>query len=201
MMGDFFHKRRLRRVWWLISLLWVISLLLIATSRPFLRLVFPIYYRETVQTVAKEYRLDPWLIFAMIRVESRFNPQARSSKGAMGLMQLMPQTALWIAEQRGQTSFQVKDLYRPEVNVDFGCWYLRSLLNQFQGDEVLALAAYNGGDGRVRGWLEREQWSGERETLYQIPFPETRRYVQRVLAVREWYAWLYGSRERPPFLQ
>lgn len=184
-----FTERRL-----LVALLVLVVLGLILTSRPFLRLVFPLYYQEVVEKAARRYNLDQWLLYAMIRVESGFDPQARSSKGALGLMQLMPETARWIAATRGISSFNPALLYDPELNVEFGSWYLRTLLNEFGGDEVLALAAYNGGGARVRRWLEEERWTGERETLHQIPFGETRWYVERVLTVRRWYAWLY-SRE------
>lgn len=175
--------------------------LAVFTSKPFLRLVFPISYREEVQVAADHYELDPWLVYAMLRVESHFNPQATSAKGAVGLMQLMPDTAKWIAEQRGLERFKVADLYLPGTNVEFGCWYLRSLLNRFNGDETVALAAYNGGLARVQEWLEKKKWTGERETLNQIPFPETRRYVRQVLSVREWYAWLYGNGAQPVLLR
>lgn len=173
-------------------IIFVVSLTLLG-SKWFLRMVFPLHYRDVVAAKAVKYRVDPFLIIAMVRVESHFNPEARSEKGAVGLMQLMPETADWIYGQMERGNFDPALLHDPEINVELGVWYLRSLLDEFGADPVLALAAYNGGRGRVAEWLSKEQWTGQRDTLHQIPFPETRSYVERVLTVREWYRKLYGK--------
>lgn len=175
------------------------------TTRPVLRLFFPIRYPGYIVQSAQAYRLDPHMVAAVIRVESAFNPLARSERGATGLMQLMPETAAWIASRRGHDlgsaarrpakgggpSTLEEALREPAVNIDYGCWYLRALRDQFQGDWVLTLAAYNSGRGRVATWLQQKEWSGRRDEIDQIPYAETRAYVRRVLSTWEWYKRLY----------
>lgn len=174
------------------------------TTRPALRLLFPIRYPGSIVQSAQAYRLDPHLVAAVIRVESSFNPLARSERGAIGLMQLMPETAAWISTQRGHDlgsaarrtpgagpSTLEQALQEPAVNIDYGCWYLRTLRDEFKEDWVLALAAYNSGRGRVATWLAQKEWSGRRDEIDQIPYAETRTYVRRVLATWQWYNRLY----------
>lgn len=171
----------------------VVLLFAAATTRPVLRLVFPIRYASLIAQAGADYRLEPHLIAALIRVESSFDPRARSAKGAIGLMQLMPETAEWIALKKGVslTEARAQELEDPRLNIDYGSWYLRTLLDDFRGDIVLALAAYNSGWGNVRGWLAKDVWSGRPDEVDQIPFPETRAYVRRVLATWKWYERLY----------
>jgi len=118
----------------------------------------------------------------VIYTESRFNARARSNAGAIGLMQLLPDTARGIAVRTGGGRFVVDDLYVPELNVRYGAWYLRNLLNRY-GDERTALAAYHAGQGNVDRW--RAQGVG-------IQFPETRAYVEKVLRVKKVYADSYA---------
>lgn len=169
----------------------VVLLFAAATSRPALRLFFPIHYAPLIAQAGGEYRLEPHLVAALIRVESSFDPRARSAKGAVGLMQLMPETAAWIAGKKGVNRAETQELEDPRLNIDYGSWYLRTLLDDFRGDIVLALAAYNSGWGTVRGWLAKDVWSGRPDEVDQIPFPETRAYVRRVLATWKWYERLY----------
>jgi soluble lytic murein transglycosylase len=161
----------------------------LTTSRWFLRLIYPIAYEELIYSTAQNYELDPFLVFAVVKVESGFNAEAVSSKGAKGLMQLMPETASWIASQR-KLEYNEELLLVPEYNVDFGCWYLASLYREFDST-ILSLAAYNAGRGNVKKWLESQKWTGEVETISQIPFPETRRYLERVRAMTAIYRRLY----------
>ena len=128
------------------------------------RIRYPLRYEAIVRGHAKNYDLDPALLAAVIYTESRFNPRARSEAGAIGLMQLLPDTARGIAERTGGTTFVVDDLYVPELNVRYGAWYLRNLLNRY-GDERTALAAYHAGQGNVDRW---------RAAGVGIQFPETR---------------------------
>jgi soluble lytic murein transglycosylase len=174
----------------LFTVLLVIGLYTLTQSRWFLRLVYPIKYEDIILEKSREYSLDPILVFAMVKVESGFNSQATSAKGARGLMQLMPETARWISTQR-KLGYSPELLYDPQYNLDFGCWYLASLYREFRGDTLVSLAAYNGGRGNVRRWLESNQWSGEHETIERIPFPETRRYLERVDAMARIYRRLY----------
>jgi soluble lytic murein transglycosylase len=145
------------------------------------RLWHPLPYREIVLGHAKHYDLDPALLAAVIYQESRFRPRARSKSGAIGLMQLLPGTAQGIAEHTGGTRFEVSDLYNPEINVRYGAWYLRHLLDKY-GNERLALAAYNAGQENVDRWLVAGTG---------IAFPETRAYVSRVESLKRLYRRIY----------
>jgi soluble lytic murein transglycosylase len=145
------------------------------------RLVYPLRYEHIVQGHAEHYHLDPALLAGVIYAESEFDRKARSSAGAIGLMQLLPATAEGIAKRTGGSAFVVGDLYEPELNVRYGAWYLRHLLDRY-GDERTALAAYHAGQGNVDRW--RAQGRG-------IVFPETRAYVDRVLRFKEVYARAY----------
>jgi soluble lytic murein transglycosylase len=142
---------------------------------------YPLRYEEIVRGHAANYDLDPALLAAVIYTESRFDAKARSSAGAIGLMQLLPATARGIAVRTGGDGFVVDDLYTPELNVRYGAWYLRNLLNRYD-DERTALAAYHAGQGNVDRW--REQGIG-------IQFPETRSYVDKVERAKEIYADTY----------
>lgn len=159
--------------------------------RPVGRLFYPFPYRATVERWASEYGVDARLVAAVARVESGFEPRARSAKGARGLMQIMPDTGAWVAERLGLESVASEDLYDPELNLRLGIWYLAYQVRTFNGDLALALAAYNGGGTNVRRWLEEERWSGSVDDLHQIPFPETRAYVRRVLTTYDRYCLLY----------
>ena len=149
----------------------------------YVRLRYPLEYEHIVTGHAENYDLDPALLAAVIYRESKFDAQARSSSGAIGLMQLLPDTAKGIALHTGGTQFEVSDLLDPEINVRYGAFYLRRLLNKY-GDIRLALAAYNAGQANVDEW--RAQGEG-------IVFPETRQYVDEVLAARDIYAKTYAD--------
>ena len=147
------------------------------------RLWYPLEYKEIVRGHARNYNLDPALLAAVIYQESKFKPDAQSSSGAVGLMQLLPDTAKGIALHTGGSQFRVEDLYNPEINVRYGAWYLRHLLRKY-GDERLALAAYNAGQNNVDRW--------KRDGL-AIQFPETREYVDRVEELKGIYRRSYGD--------
>ena len=167
-----------------------------AVAPTFWRFVYPLPYAENIERHALANELDPLLVAAIIRVESNFNPGATSPKDARGLMQILPSTGAWAAGQMGMTEFSPERLYEPETNLIIGTWYLRNLLKQFEGNTTIALAAYNGGRGNVQAWLEECRWSGEETELSQIPFPETRNYVWKVLRNYEIYQELYRSKRR-----
>jgi soluble lytic murein transglycosylase len=147
------------------------------------RLRYPLRYEEIVTTHARNYDLDPALLAAVIYTESRFDADARSPAGALGLMQLLPDTGKAIALRTGGDRFVVADLLDPEINVRYGSWYLRELRRKY-GDTATALAAYHGGQGNVDRW--REQGVG-------IQFPETRAYVENVLRLVPVYRRAYRS--------
>jgi len=147
------------------------------------RMRYPLEYEHIVRGHARNYELDPALLAAVIYRESKFDSDARSPSGAIGLMQLLPDTAKGIAVHTGGSRFRVNDLYDPEINVRYGSFYLRRLLVKY-GDVRNALAAYNAGQSNVDHWLE----DGE-----GIPFPETRQYVDEVLEARGVYADAYAD--------
>ena len=146
------------------------------------RLWYPLAYAPIVRGHARNYDLDQALLAAVIYQESKFRADSRSSSGAIGLMQLLPDTAKGIAIHTGGSRFRVDDLYEPEINVRYGCWYLRHLLQKY-GDEETALAAYNAGQANVDDW--RAHGLG-------IQFAETRHYVRRVEELKTIYRHAYG---------
>ena len=150
------------------------------------RLLYPLRYETIVQGHARNYRLDPALLAAVIYQESRFRADAQSRSGAIGLMQLLPATAKGIAVRTGGSRFRVEDLYEPELNVRYGSWYLRHLLDRY-GRLETALAAYNAGQTNVDRW--RRDGSG-------IAFAETRHYVEKVRELKEIYARAYAEQLR-----
>lgn len=155
------------------------------------RILYPFPYRETTFFYARAYDVDPFLLVAMMKTESDFKSRAVSERGARGLMQIMPETGRWIASQMDDPSFHPDRLFEPETSIKFGAWYLADLEREFHGDTVLALAAYNGGRGNVREWLTSKDLSGGKSTIGQIPFPETRHYVKKVLLYHRIYSYLY----------
>lgn len=157
----------------------------------FWRAYYPLSHVRTVESYAQEYGLDPFLLAAVVRVESGYDRWAVSSKGARGLMQVMPETGYWAAEILSIKGFDPDHLFEPEVNLRIGTWYLARLCREFHGNKVLALAAYNGGATRVRQWLERGDWDGTEEAVKDIPYPETREFVIKVLGHAERYRRLY----------
>jgi soluble lytic murein transglycosylase len=148
----------------------------------YVRLRYPLDYENIVTGHARNYDLDPALLAAVIYRESKFDAQAKSDSGAIGLMQLLPDTAKGIALHTGGSQFEVSDLWDPEINVRYGAFYLRRLLNTY-GSVKWALAAYNAGQANVDTW--RAEGEG-------IAFPETRQYVDEVLAARDVYAKTYA---------
>lgn len=184
------RRRRSLRVW-LILLLCVVTAGYFGT-RLLVARAYPLEYRVHLFRYAEANDLDPWLVAAVIRAESRFRHDAVSRQGARGLMQIMPETGEWIAEQL-KLPYAPELLFDPEYNIRLGCWYLANLEDEFRGSTVLALAAYNGGRSNVNRWLQEDRWTGEQHTLEQIPFPETRLYVAKVLRDVERYRRIYAA--------
>jgi peptidoglycan lytic transglycosylase len=153
-------------------------------------LSLPLRHEAAIRRQARDKHLDPALIAAVIYAESKFNDSI-SSAGALGLMQLLPSTAHFIAQRTGGTRFTTEDLATSDVNIAYGSWYLRYLLDEYGGSEVLALAAYNGGETNVNRWLASAHARGRPFTLDDIPFSETRAYVAKVLKAQRDYAATY----------
>ena len=155
------------------------------------RYVYPYKYGEYINKYSEEYELDPYLVLSIIKTESNFKEDALSNKGAKGLMQIMDTTGEWVSSEIGIDSFNTSLLYDAETNIKMGCWYLNNLTNEFNNNIDLAIAAYNGGSGNVSRWLTLEECSSDGETLDYIPFPETKKYVDKVKANYSIYKYLY----------
>jgi len=143
-----------------------------------------------VVTYAGQQSLDPLFVQAMIREESSFNPAAVSQRGALGLMQIMPETGAWIAGQLGE-EFTPARLFTPADNIRFGTWYLAALRAEFGGDLIKTVVAYNAGSHRVRSWLADGTWNGGLTGLERLPYGETRRYVIKIMRSYRAYRFLY----------
>lgn len=152
----------------------------------------PLQYQDVIRQQAADKRLDPALVAAVIYAETKFDART-SPAGAEGLMQILPQTAEYLAHRSGATSFTTADLSTPRVNIAYGSYYLRYLLDEYHGSTVLALAAYNGGEANVNSWVAKARSDGNHFTIADIPFPETRAYVVRVLQARRDYRRTYAS--------
>ena len=162
----------------------------VVTSQPdwYQRVRYPLRYEAIVRGHARNYDLPPTLVAAVIYTESKFDASARSEAGAVGLMQLLPETAKGIALRTGGHRFVVDDLLDPEINVRYGSWYLRNLIDRYD-DVPTALAAYHAGPGNVDEW---------RRDGVGIQFPETRAYVDRVLDAQRVYADAYADELAAP---
>ncbi len=160
--------------------------------RAFNDLGLPLQYQAVIRQQAAAKHLDPALVAGVIYAETKFDPQT-SSAGAVGPMQILPATAEYLARRSGATTFRVSDLNTPQINIAYGSYYLRYLLDEYHGSTVLALAAYNGGEANVTGWIAAARAHGDRLTISQIPFPETRAYVRRVQQARAAYRRTYAT--------
>lgn len=166
--------------------------------------LYPIKYSETIRFSAGQYQVDPLLIAAIIRVESNYRPELVSKKsGAIGLMQIMPDTAHWIIEQAGLSDDAKHHIHREDINIHLGTWYVRALHKQFQKfiedrplEDAIAViaAAYNAGPGRVNKWIEDGTWDGTAGQASNIPYGETRHYIRRVLYYYKKYTDIYTEK-------
>ena len=154
------------------------------------KLALPLSHAEVIRRQAAEKHINPALIAAVIYAESKFEPHP-SPAGAEGLMQILPDTAHFIAHLSGGTRFVASDLATPSINVAYGSYYLRYLLDHYRGDEMLALAAYNAGLANVDSWVAHAGAAGRRLTMDAIPYGETRAYVRRVLDAQRAYRLTY----------
>jgi len=169
-----------------------LSAFCILQFEPVQRKYFYVYpYHDTVMKYAELYHVDSNLTAAVIKSESKFEHTAKSHRGAVGLMQLMPETAAWIADQLDDKNYSVESLHEPDRNIRYGTWYLAELQREFKGNDVLALAAYNAGRGNVRAWMEEHHWTLNFNDIDAIPYKETRDYVRQVIGDRKKYKELY----------
>lgn len=170
-----------------------ISILLILLSTLLVSLTvckkrfYPLKYNNYVTEYSVKYQLDKYLVYSVIKTESGFNQRAISKKGAIGLMQLKPSTAQYLANKLNCQTF---DLFNPRDNIWFGCYYLRYLLDKFSLYET-ALCAYNAGEGKVNEWLKNKNYSSDGKSLYYTPYKETREYLDKINKNYKAYVFLY----------
>lgn len=161
---------------------------------------YPVRYEDLIQEYADEYELDPYLVLSIMRCESSFDPEAVSKKGAIGLMQVMPDSGAWIAHKLGEEPFDESALNDPETNIRFACWYIRFLNGRFDGMTKHMIAAYNAGHGSVEKWLGDPAYAVD-GVLTAIPYPETDRYYTKVTTAydmyKKWYPDLFGAEVAP----
>lgn len=184
-------RHRLRSIV-ILFLLGVCVVLAVSSAPAIDRILYPYPYRDIIESDAAQFGVDPLLVAAVIREESKFISQSESHKGAKGLMQLMPSTAQAIADSLNDKTYSEESLLDPEKNILYGTWYLASLQKVFANDIVLVTAAYNGGRGHVQEWIDSGQIDPDNIRLEDIPFKETRDYVGRVMKSYEKYKKYYG---------
>jgi soluble lytic murein transglycosylase len=170
----------------------------LVVAGPFLRhalqeITLPLRHEDIIRQQAREKGLDPSLIAAVIYAESKFRDNRTSKAGALGLMQLTPATARDIARKSGGIDFRVEDLGTPQVNIAYGAYYLRYLLDRYGGNETFALAAYNAGEGNVDRWIDAARRRGQALSVDAIPFGETRAYVKKVERLKGDYRHKYAA--------
>lgn len=171
-----FNIRRIRKIF---------AVLLIFTAFIFsgifaVRFFFPLDYIDIINKYAAVYEIEPSLVCAVINAESKFDINAVSEKGASGLMQVMRPTADWAAESADIENYSYDNIFDAELNINIGCWYLRWLMDRFDNNMTLVIAAYNAGGGNVNKWLYDTRYSHDGKELHTIPFNETDQYVKRV---------------------
>jgi soluble lytic murein transglycosylase len=191
------RKQQLRRRLTLAGGLALVVLAVLSLVQPADRAVkgitLPLRHDDIIRQQAADKRVDAALIAGVIYTESRFRDQT-SHVGAKGLMQLMPETADYIARKSGGTRFERADLATPQINIAYGTWYLRYLLDKYDENTILTLAAYNAGEGKVDEWRGEASQRGERfRVADHVPFKETREYVKRVLSARADYRKTYSQ--------
>ena len=187
------HKKKRSRGIWIAAVLLALALVMaLLLGRELEKRTYRLDYPNTIAEYAKEYKLDPYLISSIIHCESGNRPDAVSPDGAVGLMQIMPTTGEWVAGKLQVEDFHTDMLFEPSVNIRFGCWYLQFLMDRYDQDRQLAVAAYNAGHGTVDKWLGNPEISAEGR-LVEIPYPETKTYVEKVQRAYEKYEFLYKN--------
>lgn len=152
---------------------------------------YPLEYKTYIGQYSKENEIDPYLVAAIINVESRFNKEAVSPKNARGLMQIAEQTGQWGAKELKIEGYSEDSLFSPKENIKIGSWYIKRLQREFDGKLDLILAAYNGGSGNVNKWLKDKECSSDGLSLDKIPFKETENYLKKVKNNYKMYKKIY----------
>lgn len=175
----------------ILLILVIFTAVLINNADWLLKIAFPIHYDEIINENAEVYGIDPYLVAAIIKVESKFDEKAVSHKNARGLMQISPITGKWASEELEISDYNEDALFIPSTNIKIGCWYINQLRKEFGNNLKLILAAYNGGSGNVRKWLNDSRYSKDGENLDDIPFKETKNYVDKVIKYYKIYSIIY----------
>lgn len=162
----------------------------LACYKTYQALTHPIKYENEIETYAEIYNLDCAIVASLINVESSYNPKAKSNKNAIGLMQIKLDTANYLNDLNNTESINEKELFDAETNIKYGCEYLRYLINKFD-DINTSIAAYNAGETRVRSWLNNSQYSLDGKTLNQIPYAETKQYINKIKNNLKFYKQVY----------
>ncbi|MBO5479056.1 MAG: lytic transglycosylase domain-containing protein [Clostridia bacterium] len=186
-------QRKEKKILCIITIIVIIFVLLFSVFRVqdiILKKIYPMKYSEYVYKYAEEYEVDPLLIFAIIKVESNFNPNVVSSSQAIGLMQLMDTTAEELATKLDLTFTQKSSLYNPELNIRLGTKYFSDLLKEYN-NIPLALTAYNAGKGNVKRWIEQGTIKTDGSDIENVPYKETNNYVRKILRDYNIYQKLY----------
>lgn len=186
------RRRKRRKVFRIILLLFTVILATLFIKKDNIkRMKYSIEYDNYVQKYAEENNLEPLFVHSVIFAESNHNADAVSNRGAVGLMQIMPETGYWISAKMGIKDFSEEDLKDPEENIKMGTWLLKYLMDEFNENEKSALAAYNAGIGNVQNWLKNYEYSSDGQNLDTIPFKETEEYVEKIRNAYENYKALY----------
>lgn len=183
-------SKKLRYILFILIAL-IVTLIIIQSIRWTVRTVYPIHYNKLIEKHAKNYDIDPYLVAAIIRNESKFNRYAVSQKESRGLMQIAPVTGRWASEMLEIENYSEDRLFEPDLNIQIGCWYLNMLNNEFNNNLVLVITAYNAGSGNVKKWLRDPQYSRNGKQLDEIPFMETKIYLKKVLRDYRIYKRVY----------
>ena len=169
----------------------ILAILVLSCRFVIMPQLFPQKYGDLVERYAEKYNLESSLVYGVIYTERKFRADAISPKKAKGLMQITDGTGEWAAKSLELVDYKKDSLFEPKENIEIGCWYLNKLFNQFQGSIETALAAYNAGSGNVTKWLADSAYSEDQKTLDTIPYPETKKYVKKVMVVQKIYQMLY----------
>lgn len=174
-----------------VALFFIITLVLINNSTTIIRMAYPIKYKDSVEKYSRQFNVDKNLVYAVIKAESSFSENAVSKKNAVGLMQITEKTGAWGAKTLNIENYRYESLFNPDVNIMIGCWYLSTLMKEFNNNLQLTLTAYNAGSGNVNQWLGDVRYSFDGSNLSNIPFDETQNYVLKVNEYYRVYKKLY----------
>ena len=182
-----------RRIIFILIILCITVSLINPICKLCMKSLYPLRYDDLIIKYSEKYNLDEYLVMALIKAESNYIYDANSGV-ANGLMQITNDTAQWIAKEM-KLNFSKTDITDPETNINMGCFYLSYLLEYYNGNETLALSAYNAGMGNVNKWLSNKKYSKDSVTLDKIPFEETQKYINKIEKSKEIYINLYKNKE------